>query len=298
MTVPAHRRRMVPLLALIACLLTGPSAADELAHGQGLLWRITGADSAASYVFGTIHSDDPAVLDLPAAVEQAFTEAERYAFELDFSQAIQARMGRAMVDRSPPPLRERLDAATWEQARAAAEQRGLPAQALSVLEPWALAISLAVPPIQPAQSLDRVLSRRARERGAPTTGLETVDEQIAVFDSMAIAHQLELLRGVLDLIDRDALAPMFERLRAAWLREDLAAIVAVSEANPMLATPTAEAEFTQRLIEQRNRRMAQRMQPLLDKGGAFIAIGALHLPGDSGVLRRLEKAGYTVERVR
>jgi uncharacterized protein YbaP (TraB family) len=289
---------MVPLLALVACLLTGRAAADELAHGQGLLWRITGADSAASYVFGTIHSDDPAVLDLTAPVEQAFTEAERYAFELDFSQDVQARMGRAMVDRSPPPLRERLDAATWEQARAAAEQRGLPAKALSVLEPWALAISLAVPPIQPAQSLDRVLSRRARERGAPTTGLETVDEQIAVFDSMAIAHQLELLRGVLDLIDRDALAPMFERLRAAWLREDLAAIVAVSEANPMLATPTAEAEFTQRLIEQRNRRMAQRMQPLLDKGGAFIAIGALHLPGDSGVLRRLEKAGYTVERVR
>jgi len=43
--------------------------------------------------------------------------------------------------------------------------------------------------------------------------------------------------------------------------------------------------------------MIQRALPHLERGGVFIAIGALHLPGSTGVLARLERAGFTVEPV-
>jgi uncharacterized protein YbaP (TraB family) len=55
--------------------------------------------------------------------------------------------------------------------------------------------------------------------------------------------------------------------------------------------------FIDELVIKRNKRMAERMQKVLKKGNAFIAIGALHLPGEMGVLRLLEKQGYRVSMV-
>ena len=51
------------------------------------------------------------------------------------------------------------------------------------------------------------------------------------------------------------------------------------------------------LIDQRNARMVTRMEPFLKRGQAFIAIGALHLPGEVGVLNLLAKQGYRVSVV-
>jgi hypothetical protein len=51
------------------------------------------------------------------------------------------------------------------------------------------------------------------------------------------------------------------------------------------------------LLYRRNLRMAERLSPHLAAGGAFVAIGALHLPGDRGVLALLERAGHRIERV-
>ncbi len=43
--------------------------------------------------------------------------------------------------------------------------------------------------------------------------------------------------------------------------------------------------------------MRDRALPLLGKGGAFIAVGALHLPGDKGLVALFREAGYTVTAV-
>lgn len=56
-------------------------------------------------------------------------------------------------------------------------------------------------------------------------------------------------------------------------------------------------EFQQRLVVDRNHRMAERMQPYLQQGKVFIAVGALHLPGEEGLLNLLEQQGYAVRRL-
>ncbi len=52
-----------------------------------------------------------------------------------------------------------------------------------------------------------------------------------------------------------------------------------------------------RLLTDRNYIMADRMQSILQKGNAFIAIGAMHLPGEEGVLSLLNKQGYKIHSV-
>jgi len=54
------------------------------------------------------------------------------------------------------------------------------------------------------------------------------------------------------------------------------------------------AHLREKLIDQRNVRMAQRMEPFLKKGKAFIAVGALHLPGKNGLLQLLREKGFVV----
>jgi uncharacterized protein YbaP (TraB family) len=278
--------------------LAGAATAAEPPHSDSLLWRVEADGGAPSYVFGTMHSDRQEVLELPARVESAFEGAQRYAFELDFGPGMQTKVAQAMMATSGSSLQERMDAKSWEQLKSVAQDRGLPPSGLSQFEPWAIAVTLAMPQIQPQQSLDWVLHGRAQDKGAPVTGLETVDEQMSVFDEIPEDKQIEALEKVVALRAAGDLAELQEQTAKAWLDEDLARLLQISENNPMMPDPTSEKALKKRLVEDRNNRMAARMQSLIDKGGAFIAIGALHLPGEKGVLQQLEDAGYAVSAVR
>jgi len=55
--------------------------------------------------------------------------------------------------------------------------------------------------------------------------------------------------------------------------------------------------YQRELIENRNRRMRTKSLPLLINGNAFIAVGALHLIGPSGLVALYREAGYTVTPV-
>jgi len=286
------------LLILTLSPLAHTAIAAEPVHGEGRLWRIEPAgDVAASHIFATIHSDRDNVLDLPAAVERAFDSAQRYAFELDFGEGMQAQMAQAMRNPSGPTLQQRLGDADWQRLASIARERGIPPQQLNRLAAWGVALTLATPEVQPRATLDRVLYERAARRDLRITGLETVEEQINAFAGLADERQLQMLRQVIELRAAGRIEALFDQLVEAWLAGDLARLVQLSERNPMLGNAAAQQELERRLVTRRNTRMAKRMQSLLDQGGAFIAIGALHLPGEDGVLRLLEQAGYTVARV-
>ena len=60
---------------------------------------------------------------------------------------------------------------------------------------------------------------------------------------------------------------------------------------------TVYAEMEKTLINARNRRMRDRALPLLNKGGAVVAVGALHLPGDQGLVALFRSAGFKVTAV-
>jgi uncharacterized protein YbaP (TraB family) len=288
---------LLTVLTLLAWLAAPAGAAETIPHAQGRLWKVTDGETGASYVLGTIHSDNPRVLDLDPKVERIFAGADRYAFELDFGQGVDQKVARAMINRDGRELSERLDATHWRQLVDMARERGVSPQGIDQLHPWAAAATFAQPQAQPRKVLDRVLYGRARQKGGPIEGLETVGEQLAVFQGIGEAEQLDALRRVIELGAEGELQPMFERLTQAWLDGDLARLVEITEANPIMPDPASQKELQRRLVDERNARMAERMQSLVDRGGAFIAIGALHLPGERGVLRRLERAGYTVERV-
>jgi hypothetical protein len=89
---------------------------------------------------------------------------------------------------------------------------------------------------------------------------------------------------------------MFEKLRQAWLARDLVQLEKVGNEQLPDNNPAAK-RLMDSLLDKRNHKMLQRMQPRLKEGRAFIAVGALHLAGQRGLLNLLSEQGYTVEAI-
>jgi uncharacterized protein YbaP (TraB family) len=174
---------------------------------------------------------------------------------------------------------------------------GLPPDMARLFKPWAMVLLLQMPQQDPADVLDFMLQRLATEQGKALFSLETIDEQVAVFEKMPEKEQLALLRHVVET--HNELETQREQLLEAYVQRDLGRLWQIGEAElaqrPELR-PLKQL-FDQRLLYDRNVRMAERMQPLLKTGSAFIAVGALHLYGERGLLALLARDGYRVTRV-
>jgi hypothetical protein len=293
------------LLALMLVLPTSPggakAGAGEMPFGQGLLWRVQRDSGPVSYVLGTIHSTDPRLRDLPPAIESAINDSRVMAFELLDDPEGQARLARAMQLPPGRRLQDILGEELFERVADAVADFGVPPSGLQALKPWALSVFLVYPRIEVVRlaqgepAFDTWLQAEARRRGKNVEALETYQEQIEVFDGMGEAEQVAMVTDMLaDYADIEA---RFNRIFRAYIKGDLT--VAMEEANDIsgVSDRAAAERFKARLIDDRNRVMAARILPLLRDGGAFVAVGAAHLPGEEGVLARLESRGYTVSRV-
>jgi uncharacterized protein YbaP (TraB family) len=143
-----------------------------------------------------------------------------------------------------------------------------------------------------------LLHRIALKQNKPVVGLETVEAQIGAMQGIPMAQQLLLLRSAAR--HHDEVVKMVKQLIEYYLREDLEGILHLQDAlDASLGDDVRAAQdvLVERVLIGRNAGMAQRTAKLADAGGAFVAVGALHLQGERGVLAELEQRGYRVTRV-
>ncbi|MGD1877711.1 MAG: TraB/GumN family protein [Kiloniellaceae bacterium] len=299
-----HRAALAAALLWLAPVGAASGAgagAGELPYGQGLLWQVQREGGGpVSYVLGTIHSTDARLRDLPPPVDQALNQSRVAVFELIDNQDGTAKMARALQLPPGRRLEDILGRDLFKRTADAVAPMGIPVAALQNLKPWALSLYLTFPRVelvrlaQGEPAFDNWLQDQARRRGKSLEALETMDEQIEIFNGMSEAEQVAMVNDM--LADYDDIEARFNRIFRAYLKGDLT--VAMAEANDVsgVSDVAAAERFKARLIDDRNRLMAARLAPLLRDGGAFVAIGSAHLPGEDGVLARLAARGYRVTR--
>lgn len=279
------------LIALVAPAILGRG--PDIPAQRGVLYQVQSPVAGApNYLFGTIHSEDPRVLDLPVGVRSAFESSPGFALEVvpDAEAIIKSMVtmtytdGRTLKEVLPPEL--------YRRTAEALGGLGMTPAAFADFKPWAVVTLLSLPPAEKGEFLDLSLYRAAKDAGKAIRGLETMEEQLAVFDGLGEADQITLLEETLD--GRDQMPALFTDLIQAYLAQDLDALLERSERHLQDGDPRLAAMFWEAAVASRNRRMAERLRPLFDEGGWFTAIGALHLPGEEGVLRLLEASGYRV----
>ncbi|MGH8728143.1 MAG: TraB/GumN family protein [Burkholderiales bacterium] len=264
--------------------------------GQGVLWQVEKDGVQPSYLFGTIHVSDSRVTKLPKLVGEALNQSKSFTMEMVANETAQTYFVQAMSLPPEKDLRAMLGDELYSKAIALMQEQGFPPEATNQFKPWAILLTLIVPKPTGEPILDERLKETAAAQKKPVYQLESVEEQVAVFDGMPLATQIAMLNSAAAY--HEELPRFVEQTIEAYLARDLSALW---ELNTLYADE-AEAEkhydyFVERVLFSRNVRMAERAKERLSEGGAFIAVGALHLYGEKGVLALLQKQGYKVTRV-
>ena len=295
------------------------SRAAATPNGRGVLWRVE-KDGAASHLFGTMHVTDPRVTELSDRVKRIVDAASAVALEIG-ELADPAAMNAAAIGAMPKmiymdgtTLEKHLDEADLATLRRRTEGPGAPWSVTRIMRPWVAMGLLSIPRCETAKQqagvpvLDQLLAQRAAAAGVPIVGLETLGEQA---DFMLSLPEPLIVQSLLDVLRMGpVMDDMFETTLALYEAEDMALLWSLvrDPALPQLIGLSATAEekakraagyaaFQARLLDERNRNMAERAEPLLREGGAFVAVGALHLPGEQGLVALLRRRGWTVTRV-
>ena len=269
------------------------ASVENLKHSQGILWKIVKKGKKTSYVYGTIHISDVDVTTLPDIVNKALRDSDQFVMEAlpDLEQML--AFSKTMFFNDGKLLSTFVDAAIYERTKEILSTYQLGAASVSVMKPWAAFLIMNYPPDQ-GEPLDLVLLSLAKQNGAEVNGLESLKEQSDIFSELNMEEQVTLLRDTVchyEVIEED-----FAAMKSFYLKRDLAGLYNYVQRYSVSDKPMYQ-KLMKRLIDDRNYRMFDRMQPMLDKGNAFIAIGAMHLAGKEGVLSLLEKQGYGVSAI-
>lgn len=264
-------------------------------HRRGLLWKVSRPGLPPSFVFGTMHVEDPRVTTLAAPVDAAFRAARRVCTEAKLDYAALAAEMQAMFFSDGRTLRAVAGETLYTRARKAAVDHGLAEPMVMFMKPLTLAYLLSMPPQQTGQFLDMTLYTRAVRERKEVCGLERAEEHAAVLGNLPMSDQLSILRMTLDHLPE--LAKMYEPLLDAYANRDLDKLVRVARSYPWSGAVDQNTRFLDELVVKRNRLMVERMLPYLQQGDTFVAVGALHLPGRVGILQLLEQRGWTVSPV-
>ncbi|HEX7815920.1 TraB/GumN family protein [Dyella sp.] len=271
-------------------------------HAQGVLFRVHSSRVGASdsLLFGTIHIGAARDIGLDSRlVRQAVLSKHVLVNEVDGTMPWLPRYDHYRFLGEGQSLDKLLgDHAFAELARL------LPGHGTTRLvryKPWVAMTLLEegedvpAPGITRGQpSIDHVVEDIARTQGLRLVHLETLEDQLAALDCTLPDEYAVVLRQ--RLADPSELRTATERALSFYRAGHLAAWLEDIDAMPGLDEKGRVAERQARtcLIEQRNARWIEELEPLLRDGGCFVAVGAIHLTGSEGLLAGLARRGFAV----
>jgi len=281
------------IFTLILILLTNISISGQNFE-TGLLWKVTGNNlEKPSYIFGTLHVICPDEFVEFPGIEEALENITRIVLELNLSDPqvmVGLQMGMVMKDNKE--LLDVLDKDEFEIVRRFfADSLGMNVNMFSRIQPFFL-ISMTLPHMIQCtpKSYESYFMQQAQMLGLDLLGLETLQEQLNVFDALNYRQQAEMLLETINQYEEKR--NEFKAMLNYYLTADLKALEQLFE-----DIDSRFDEFSYRLIRERNERWISRLDSLMNEKPSFIAVGAGHLPGESGILKLLLKQGYNLKRV-
>ncbi len=277
--------------------------------GEGRMYEVQ-RDGAASTLFGTLHLTDDDVATPPDALIDRLANARQLMVEVTREE--EKRMMRKIIlnpglflAKDSARLQRSLSVAEWRDLVRMLKPYGIPEPYANQVAPWYLAITLTIPACAQADVasgrliLDRRIEAAAKERGIPVTGLEIPEEVFSLFSDLPYDDQVAMLRASLPTawLAEDMLATTKRMYKNGQIAQIEAFSLALLEQVDDPKASQAADKFLELLLVERNRRWMDQLVPALDEGGLVVAVGALHLTGEDGLLAQLQALGFKVTRL-
>ena len=282
--------------------------ASAVKNGEHKYWKIEREGYPDSYLFGTMHMADPKIATLSLDVKSAIKNSDKLVVEsvdaLD-PTSTQREMGKLahLTLLQKGTLRDLVHDDLEDELETSLSARGLPMMLADRMQPWVIATMVSIPvcELQRKQTgvkvLDSALAEFAQNNGKPVEGLESVEEQLTAMASLPTHYHVSALEET--LAGGSLSIDMIETLKAVYQKGNMGIVFPLMKAvAPKSYSGEGAAEFQAVLIENRNKLMLERVLPKLKTGKTFVAVGALHLPGDMGLVNLLEQDGFTLSPVK
>lgn len=281
---------------------------DAIANGIGRLWKIEVDGAPPSYLFGTIHYADERLSVIPEPVADVIRNARLIMPELDkINEADFIATNAELIKRltqlpNGQTLATTIKPEIFQEIRNDLRKRGITIEAFQRLQPWMLAFIASKPPCEFVMETTRtpVLDTRvlmlAKASGVTVRGLETMEEQFNLFNSLPATDQLVMLRGAAKYADRAG--DIHETMLALYQQGRIGLLQQVSTSFFRVEGDQAIHGFVKtKLLENRNIAMVERSIDELHNGNVVIAVGAGHLIDEKGLVALYREAGFRVTKV-
>ncbi|MDX1667613.1 MAG: TraB/GumN family protein, partial [Saprospiraceae bacterium] len=269
---------------------------------NALLWKVSGNDlEEPSYLFGTIHMIGEKDFWLSDTLKASFATTDRVAFEIDmdeltdFSALMPLIMDSFMSNDTT--LADLLSQEEYDIVKNHFEQSGLPFFMLDRIKPMFLSAlgggDLFTTEGEATQlvSYEMELMNIARQQEKDIAGLETIEFQMSIIDSIPYGIQAKMLLESIQSIDSSE--DQMEQLIEMYKDEDLEGLHSM-----VVSDEAGIGAYEEIFISRRNRNWIPAMEKMMREGSTFFAVGAGHLGGKNGVLALLEASGYQLTPLR
>jgi uncharacterized protein len=277
-------------LTLCGLLLCVTTRADGALHS---LWELHGKHNTV-YLLGSIHVLRPSDYPLPPVMLEAYGNAKSVLMEVNLeeisSEQVQAEMLASAILPEGKTLPDVLGKERYGRADALAHEVGIQLSMFDQFAPWFAAeaisqLQLTQLGFQPEAGVEMYFMERARNDGKSVAGLETVHDQISLFQNMPLDTQAEYL--VSSLEQAHDLPKEVDTMVHAWQRGD-----AQWFANQLQSELGRDPRLYQAVLGARNRKWVPKIEALLnDDKNYLVIVGTGHLVGQGSVIELLKKDG-------
>jgi uncharacterized protein YbaP (TraB family) len=293
---------MTMLLFVFACKTTKPSELAYKPLEKSLLWEISGPGiSKPSYLYGTIHIIDSKDFYLPKGTMSAFDASKKVVFEIDMKDMTDMSKLMGMMNKifmkDGKTLKDLVTDDEYKMIGDHFQKMGMPIFMLERMKPMFLT-AFAYADMDPSglkngnmKSYEMEFMEMAQNTGKETSGLETIDFQINLFDEIPYEVQAKMLVDALRSADSEG-DDEFKKMTKMYIDQDIQAMV------KMIADEGSSVSgFEDKLVSGRNKNWIPLIIEDAKKSQTFFAVGAGHLAGPEGVIHLLRKAGYKIKPV-
>lgn len=303
-------------IAFLTVVLWGCQTAKQLPiapDNNSLLWQISGKGlKTPSYLFGTIHIIPKEDFFLTPTAREALQRSQQVTFEIDVKDMMNPLKLLGLIGKLKMSGNQKicdfLTEAQCNQVKKKLEAKGLSLKMFERTKPLFLSSLLSGEGTEgggdnPLSGNSKSVSyelelmkivntenkkEKDKSKKKTTSGLETIDLQMAIFDSIPYSEQAKMLVQSLD--EQQDSKTSFKKLVELYKSQNVEAM------SKLMQTEEAGIGNYQNLfIGKRNRTWIPQMEDLIKQKCVFFAVGAGHLGGTEGVIKLLRDAGYTVQ---
>lgn len=281
------------MIFFLGCKAQSTPVFQNQANGETLLWEVSGNGlSKPSFLFGTFHLLCKQDIHFSEQLKKAFNYCDTVYMELDMddpSTMLSAMMYMNM--KGDTTLADLYTDKEYERLKNYfSDTLKMPLALLQKAKPYFL-VALLYPRMMNCSSpagVEEELVKLAKENKKEIRGLETMQFQASVFDSIPYQWQAKELLKNIDSFSVNKTE--FETMLRFYKNQNLDSI------KTMLGKSEFGSEkYDDLLLNNRNKKWVKKLDSILKKESVFVAVGAGHLVGEQGLISLLQKQGYTVK---